>query len=72
MAQEFDSREAERQQREILARTQEARNLLTREVIDYYWDRKPSSEDAVRANRRAMKRYVDQARDLLDRISRDL
>lgn len=68
MAEEFNSERAFARQREILGWVQEARNILSNEVIDYYWDANTDTEAKNEENRDGMRRYIRDARDRLNRI----
>ncbi len=55
---EYDTRAAKDRQRDILADVQGIRNTLTKEIIDYYWDRTPSSDRNEEENRSGIRKYL--------------
>lgn len=60
------------EQRRLLERVQEVRNLLTRDVIDYNWDRQPRSESDAERTRADIRKWLRDANDRLESILRGL
>lgn len=69
---EFDTRGAATEQREFLARVQRMRDGINADVIDYYYNRAPRSEEESRANREGFRRYLRTARERIDDLLRQL
>ncbi len=68
MAEEFDKDRAFARQREILRWVQEPRNILTKDVIDYYWEKVPETEEKNQEYREDMRKYLRDARDHINRL----
>lgn len=73
MADEFDSSAAARRHDDMMRQAQGIRDMLSRELIDYYYNSYPTSEDQERQQISGMRRYLQNARDrigdLLDRLN---
>jgi len=65
---DFDVDAASRRQREILVWVEEIRDMISKEVINYYWDEIPESEEKNVSNREGMRKYLVQARDRINRL----
>lgn len=65
---DFDVEAASRRQHEILVWVEEIRDMISKEVINYYWDEIPESEEKNASNREGMRKYLIQARDRINRL----
>jgi|JI8StandDraft_1071087.scaffolds.fasta_scaffold62965_2 hypothetical protein len=65
---EFDSKKAQQKQSEFLDRVEGIRRNLKADVVDYYWNRSPQSEDDVRENERGMYKYLKIAHEDIGRL----
>jgi len=72
MAEEFDKEAARRRHNEIIEEAQRIRDGLTRDVIDYYYNSHPDSEEEEVSLKAGMRKYLDIAYDrigdLLNRL----
>jgi hypothetical protein len=72
MAEEFDKEVARERHDEIIREAQRIRDGLTKDVVDYYYESYPESEEEERGYRLGMRKYLDIAyerlRDLLNRL----
>ena len=65
---EFDTNKAKQKQNELLDRVESVRRNLKDDVVDYYWNRSPQSEDDVRENERGMYKYLKIAYEDIGRL----
>ncbi len=69
--QTFDQERATRTNRELIAEAQRIRDLLSKEVIDYYWEA-PTSEAEEREYHDGMRKFLRQAVERIDDLLRRL
>lgn len=62
----FDKDRAAREHQEIMEEAQRIRNGITTDVIDYYWDRLPTSDDDARQQREGIRKYLIIAAERID------
>ena len=72
MAEDFDTSRASRDHRKLLGEIQSIRDELTNEVINYNWNRVPTSEDEVKSSRADIRRYLERAQSQLESVLRGL
>lgn len=72
IAEEFDKEAARERHNEIIREAQRIRDGLNKDVIEYYYESYPESEEREREYRLGMRKYLDIAyerlRDLLNRL----
>lgn len=72
MPEAFNSEEAKRWQDEYIREAQRIRDSLTRDVVDYYYDSYPDTEEKYQETVAGMKKYlrtaVEEINTLLDRL----
>jgi predicted solute-binding protein len=72
MPEEFDTSGAAERHDYIIREAQRIRDGLTRDVIDYYYDSYPDSEEKQREQIAGMRKYLDIAYRDLDNLIREL
>lgn len=68
----FDMNEATTYKNELLERVREARQILEREVENYYWERVIDSPEEERTVLEASRRYLIQVDDILEQLLRTI
>jgi endonuclease YncB( thermonuclease family) len=72
MAEDFDKEAVALRHDEIIREAQRIRDGLTRDVIDYYYNYYPDSEEEERKQKRGMREYlvvaVERINDLLRKL----
>lgn len=71
MAEEFDKEEAGRRHDEYIREVQRIRDGLDKDVVEYYYNYYPDSEQEKREQNAGMRKYLDIAHDrIADLINR--
>ncbi len=71
MNETFDTARATQKKQDIINDVRVARDLLTNDIINYYWDTRIETEADLRAFKEAVRRYARRAAQELDAIIRD-
>lgn len=59
----FDSEAATERLKRVIYKVEDIRNVLNKEIIDYYYDSRPQSADDEERDRSAIRRYLRIATD---------
>ncbi len=62
----FDKDAAKSRKNDILQEVQHIRDGINKDVINYYWDTVPQSEEDEKKIRQSMRTYLQQARSQID------
>lgn len=69
---DYNPEEASQKQKDILDRVEKISNSIRKEVLDYYWDSYPETEDKKRENEDGIRKYLKYAYDDIGKILTDL
>lgn len=68
MADEFDRQAAYERNENIVIRIQKIRDMMNKELIDYYYKRQPESRDQEEEYRQGMRKYLRFAIEDIDSL----
>jgi predicted solute-binding protein len=69
---DYNSEEANEKQKRYLERIEDATNIIRNEVLNYYFEKYPDTEDEARENLDGIYRYLKNAREEINYVLDDL
>ena len=65
---DFDQGEARARHEAVMQEVQSIRDGINVDILDYYWDRAPQSEEDERENIEGLRKYLDVAYERIDEL----
>lgn len=69
---DYNSEEANEKQKRYLERIEDATNIIRNEVLNYYFEKYPDTEEEARDNLDGIYRYLKNAREEINYVLDDL